>query len=379
MKRMSILILLLLSAMAAGSQVTRIIIAAGTPEDQATQAIGNETDPQKRVAMWQEFLSKYSSNPQAGAYGNWQLAQQYLDQSDAAHALEYGEKALAVQPNNLDILIFLSGVAQKTNANGKLLDYAVKGGTAFNGIAKQPKPESDSAEQFAAKIQQEQDPFRQSYEYLEATGYNALMAEQNPKQRMSAVERYLDAFPGSRFQEQVMQVAVYSLGQLKDSAKLASFSEKALAANPNSVSTLVILADAFAEFPEAASAVRAEEYARKALELAKTQTGLDEGKMRMFSGMAHSSLGYALMKQEKTLPAIAEFKTAAEQLKDQHEAYPAVLYRLGFAYAKIGKLPEAKEVLTQAVAIEGPYQQPSRELLAKVQAGPPKARTTKKK
>lgn len=379
MKRMSILVLLLLNAIAAGSQVTRIIIAAGTPEDQATQAIGNETDPQKRVVMWQEFLSKYSSNPQAAAYGNWQLAQQYLDQSDAAHALEYGEKALAIQPNNLDILIFLSGVAQKTNANDKLLDYAVKGGTAFNGIARQPKPESDSTEQFAAKIQQEQDTFRQSYEYLEATGYNAMMAEQNPKQRMSAVERYLGAFPGSRFQEQAMQVAVYSLGQLKDSAKLASFSEKALAANPNSVSTLVILADAFVEFPEAASAVRAEEYARKALEMAKVQTGLDEGKMRMFSGMAHSSLGYALMKQEKTLPAIAEFKTAAEQLKDQREAYPAVLYRLGFAYAKIGKLPEAKEVLTEAVAIEGPYQQPSRELLAKVQAGPPKARTTKKK
>src|SRR5262249_27019404 len=105
MKRTSILVLLLLSAIAAGSQVTGIIIAAGTPEDQATQAIGNETDPQKRVGMWQEFLSKYSSNPQAGAYGNWQLAQQYLDQGDTAHAREYGEKALAIQPSNLDILI----------------------------------------------------------------------------------------------------------------------------------------------------------------------------------------------------------------------------------------------------------------------------------
>ena len=376
MKRTSILVFLLI-AVAVRAQVTKIMIPAGTPEDQATQAIGNENDGQKRLAMLQEFVKNFSANPQAAAYGNWQLSQQFLEQGDAAKALESGEKALAIQPNNLDILISLCTVAQKMNATDKLMDYAVRGGTAFNGIAKQPKPEGFSAEEFALKIQQDQDPFRPSYEYLEATGLNAMMAEQDAKRRMGYVERYLAAFPGSRFQEQVMQLALYTLGQMKDSARLASFAEKALAANPSNVSTLVVLADAFAEFPEAAATERAEGYARKALEASKTQTGLDEVKLRMFSGMAHSALGYALMKQEKTLPAIAEFKTASAELKDHPEAYAAVLYRLGFAYAKTGKLPEAKAVLSEAITIQGPYQQLSRDLLAKVQAGPPKTKAKK--
>src|SRR5437588_161150 len=376
MKRTSILAVLL-TAVAVNAQVTKILIPAGTPEDQAIQAVSNEADVQKRLALLQEFVKNFSANPQAAAYGHWQLSQQYLEQGDTAKALESGEKASAVQPNNLDILISLCAVAQKLNANDKLVNYAVRGGTAFNGIARQPKPEGFSAEEFALKIQQDQDPFRPSYEYLEATALNALMAEQDAKRRMSYVEQYMIAFPGSRFEEQVMQLSLYTLGQMKDSARLASFAEKALAANPNNVSTLVVLADAFAEFPEAASTERAEQYARKALEASKAQTGLDAGKLRMFSGMAHSALGYALMKQEKTLPAIAELKTASTELKDHPEAYAAVLYRLGFAYAKTGKLPEAKAVLNEAVNIQGPYQQPSRDLLAKVQAGPPKTKAKK--
>ena len=65
-------------------------------------------------------------------------------------------------------------------------------------------------------------------------------------------------------------------------------------------------------------------------------------------------------------------KTACDQLKSYPEAYPSALYNLGYAYAKTGKLQDAKVVLTELVAIAGPYQQPARDLLAKVQAGPPK-------
>jgi uncharacterized membrane protein YraQ (UPF0718 family) len=42
-----------------------------------------------------------------------------------------------------------------------------------------------------------------------------------------------------------MQLAVYTLGQTNESARLLTFGEKALAANPNSVSMLAALANAF--------------------------------------------------------------------------------------------------------------------------------------
>ncbi len=372
--------LFILSALlTAGAQVQTFLIPAGTDEDKAIQTISAENDAQKRLVMWQDFVQKFSANPQAVAYGNAQLAQQYGEQGDSSNAMAYGEKALAAQPNNLEVLVSLASVAQKMKANDKTVDFAVRGATVFHTIASQPRPEGMVDDQFAAKVQSDEQPFRASYEYLEAVGYNSLVAEDDAKKRMNDVERFMTAFPNSRFQEQLLQVAVYTLGVLKDSARMASFAEKALAGNPNSVATLVVLAAAFVDSPDPANAARAETYARKALDLSKTRPVADAGKQQTYSGTAHSVLGYALLKQDKAAAAIPELKMAADQLKGNPDAYAAALFRLGYAYGKTNRAAEAKATLTEAASIPGPYQRPAKDLLAKIEAVPKKpARTGKK-
>ena len=361
-----------LGAAVACAQVGTLTIPAGTPEDKALQAITAENDGQKRVAMLQEFLTTFASNPQAVTYGQWQLAQQYLDLGDIAKALDFGQKALAGQGNNLDILVFVAGAAQKAKDTDLVIDCAAKGGTAFTGIANQPRPEGMDPEDYALRIKQAQVPLRDRYEYLEAAAYNALMSEQNSSKRMGYIERYVAAFPNSRFQDQVMQLAVATLGELKDSARLASFSEKALAANPKSVSLLVVLSDAVGQSSEPGSAARAEGYARKALELAKTQTPSETNQLAFYTALAHSVLGFALLNEEKNAAAIPEMKLSCAQLKDMKDrpdAYARALYGLAFAYAKTpGHLAEAKTTLTELIAINGPYQQPGKDLLARVNA-----------
>ena len=376
MKR-ALFALVLLVAISAGAQVTQIMIPAGTPEDQATGPILAENDPEKKIALLLDYVQKFASDQQALAWGDWQLSQSYIDQSDTAKALGYCQKAMALQPNNLDILVSVANVAQRAKAPDVVIDAAVHGGNAFNGMHKEAKPEGISDEEFALHIKSAQEPLRQSYEFLEVAAWNTMADEQDPKRRMGWLERFIAAFPGSRFQEQATQLAVYTLGQLNESAKLVSFGEKALAANPNSIPTLVVLAEAFSQAQEASYAVRAEGYARKAIDLAKNQKPDEQNKLQLYDGLAHSALGFALMKQDKNLPAITELKAASTELKDQPDAYSTALYRLGFVYAKTGKLPEAKTTLTEAVAIKGPYQQPARDLLAKVDAAA--TRTTRKK
>jgi tetratricopeptide (TPR) repeat protein len=376
MKRAFIVMLLL--AGAAVAQVTRIAIPVGTPEDKAIQAITDEADPQKKMVLLQAFVKDFAANPQAEAYGNWQLSQQYYELGDNAKALEHGQQAVALQPNDLELLMTLATVAQRANANDVLVDCAVRGGTAFNGIAGTiPKPEGKDPELIALEIQQAQEPYRQTYQFLEVSGLNAMVAEQNSKKRMGYIERYLAAFPESRFQEQVTQLAIFTLGQLNDASRLASFGEKALAANPKSVATLVMLAEAFGESSATAYAARGEGYARKALDLVKTQSAadkaaaqpvLDADKARLYSGLAHSAMGYALMKEGKDAASIAELKTATAELKGNADNYSTALYRLGFVYAKTGKLVEAKASLAEVAGMRGPFQQPARDLLAKVEA-----------
>jgi predicted Zn-dependent protease len=75
------------------------------------------------------------------------------------------------------------------------------------------------------------------------------------------------------------------------------------------------------------------------------------------------------MRQEKTAAAIPELKSATALLKgEDDQSYALAMYRLGFAYGKLNKVTEAREVLTEAVKISGPVQQPAQDLLAKVNA-----------
>ena len=64
------------------AQIEPIVIPAGTPEDVALQAITKEPDDQKKLAMYEDFVKQFASNPAAVAYGNWQLAQAYQGAGD---------------------------------------------------------------------------------------------------------------------------------------------------------------------------------------------------------------------------------------------------------------------------------------------------------
>jgi tetratricopeptide (TPR) repeat protein len=351
------------------AQLDKIMIAAGTPEDQALQAITNEQDGQKKLAMYQDFLQKFSSNPAAVAYGDWQISQYYQAAGDLPKALEYGDKALVSSPHNLDILVSQANIAQQMKNDPKTFDYSVRGGEAYNSISKQPKGEGVSDQDFTSRVDEEKTSAKSSYEFLEAAGYNVIVNENDAKTRMADIERFTPAFPNSRFDEQITQYAMISLNDLKDMNRLVSYGEKTLAANPNSLGTLTLLANAYADDPRPGSLAKSASYAQKTIEVAKADSPTADRSHRLAAGVAHSTLGYVYMKQEKTAAAIPELKSATALLKgEDDQSYALAMYRLGFAYGKLNKVTEAREVLTEAVKISGPVQQPAQDLLAKVNA-----------
>lgn len=351
----------------ATAQVDRIMIPAGTDEDKALQTISSEQDPQKKLAAYQEFVQKFSSNPAAVAFGNWQISQAYQSTGDIAKALDFGDKALAGSPHNLDILVSQASLAQQAKNNAKLMDYAAKGGAVCNSIAKQPKPEGMSDDEFTRHVAEEKSSVQSSCDFMETSGFNAIASENDPRARMSDIESFSAAFPDSKFQENVSSYALDSLSQLKDNARLVAYGEKVLAANPNSLPALLMLAGYYGDDNKPGSAAKAITYSQKVVEVAKADAPDADKTRKLYAGSAHNTIGWAYLKQEKTASAIAELKSASALLKGQDDQqYARALYGLGFAYGKLNKLTEAREVLTEAVKIPGPLQPMSQELLAKV-------------
>jgi tetratricopeptide (TPR) repeat protein len=372
---LAVLLSIAFSISRAGAQVDRITIAAGTDEDHALQAITSEQDNQKKLAMYQDFVQKFSSNPQAVAYGNWQISQTYQASGDLSKALDYGDKALAGSPRDLDILVSQANIAQQAKNNSKLMDYVAKGGGVCQSIAKQPKPEGMSDDNFAEKVSQDKASVQSSCEFLETMGVNVISSETDAKARMADIDQFTNGFPDSKYQETVSSLALESLSQLKDNARLVAYGEKILAANPNSLPALLLLANSYADDPKPGSAAKAISYSQKAIEVAKADAPDADKSRKLAAGAAHSTIGWAYLKQEKTTSAIPELKTATGLLKGQDDQqYARALYGLGFAYAKQNKLTEAREVLTEAAKIPGPLQAMSQDLLTKVNSARAKGR-----
>jgi tetratricopeptide (TPR) repeat protein len=361
----------LLAKLPSRAQVSHIEIAAGTPEDHDLQAITSEQDATKRLAMYADFVQKYASNPAAVAYGNWQISQAYQASGDFQKGLDYGDKALAGSPHNLDILVGQASMAQQSKNNAKLLDYAVKGGVVCASVGNQAKPEGVSDEEFARQVAEEKTAVQSSCEFLETSGFNAIQTETDPHNRLDYIEKFSATFPQSKFKDQVSSYAMETLGpgQLNDMPRLIAYCEKTLAANPNSLVALLELASFYSEDTKPGSAAKAVGYAQKAIAVANPDAPDADTTRKLSAGVAHSTLGYAYMKQEKTAAAIPELKSAAALLKGQNDVqYAIVLYRLGFAYAKLIRNTEAREVLLEAVKIPGPVQSMSQDLLNKVNA-----------
>ena len=351
------------------AQIDRISISAGTPEDRDLQAISNEPNEQKKLTMYQDFVQKYSSNPAAAAYGNWQISQYYQAAGDLPKALDYGDKALANDPRELDIVVSQAAIAQQLKMNDKIEDYAVRGGELCASIDKEAKAAGTSDQDFAAHIADERNSNKNSCEFLEAAGFNAISAENDAKTRMTDIERFTAAFPKSRFEEQITSYAMMSLSELHDTPRLVAFGEKTLAANPDSLPVLLLLSGTYVDDPQPASLGKAVTYAQKAIDVAKADAPDADHSRKLSGGMAHATLGYAYLKQNKTAAAVPELKTATTLLKGEDEQqYAIALYRLGYAYAKLNQVSQAREALTEAVKISGPVQQPAQDLLTKVNA-----------
>jgi tetratricopeptide (TPR) repeat protein len=283
--------------------------------------------------------------------------------------MEYGEKALAGSPHNLDIIVSQANIAQQMKDNAQVMQYAVQGGEIFNSIAKQPKPEGVTDQEFATRIDEEKKASQSSYEFLEAAAFNSIADESNAKIRMADIERFTPAFPNSRFEESITTYAMMALSELKDPARLIAYGEKALASNPNSLPTLLLMANTYSEDAKPGSTAKAAAYAQKAIDVAKADAPDADRSRKVSAGVAYSTLGYVLMKQDKTAAAIPDLKSAVSLLKGQDDqSYAVAGYRLGFAYAKLNKVSEAREVLTEVVKIAGPVQEPAKDLLLKVNA-----------
>lgn len=363
-------LLICLAALEVSAQLGKTpTIPAGSPADRALLAIEEEADLAKRVEMLEQFVQEFSGD--ARLLGHRRLQGAYLRLGELDKSILSGLQALRLDPGDFSTLTNLARTfAQKQDA-GQAFTYGVLAASLVQRLKAMPPPEGTSAEIWESHKANLLEQVQPDYQFLEYQLYQLASQQSDLAAQGELSERYLDAFPDSNYFIAAYQVCLAAYQRAGNADKALEVGEKVLAHQPDNVLVNMLLADALSEMGQHLD--RADALAQKVPELADKALQ-PEGKTEEewaaqrtnWKGLAASIQGQVLMHNEKTTEAVAKFREADPLLEGEPVAKARNLYRLGFAYAKLGRLDPARRYLTEAVAIESPYQAVAQDLLNKV-------------
>src|SRR5262249_21671401 len=138
------LFVVLLSAVPGSAQIRNVTINAESEEGKLLQRAGEESDSAKKIAMLEEFLTKFGSHDAVG-YVHLQLQGEYIKANNFDKSLEHGVAAQAKAPDDLEINHLLVKGAEGKGDPQQLATFVERTHALAEKVKATPKP-SDADE-----------------------------------------------------------------------------------------------------------------------------------------------------------------------------------------------------------------------------------------
>jgi tetratricopeptide (TPR) repeat protein len=381
MRKLSVLLIIFAAfATTAHAQLIRSIVTqAGTPEDKALEDISNATDPAQKIALIDKFNADYGKGDLA-ILGNDLYVSYYSDLGNYQKMAEYAQKILTVDPDNFSAVIHLARAeSQLADTSGVFAAGEKMAGILARYNAQTPPAGADAAA-WTSLHQQALSDQQDQIRYVQSLMTNALYKIQAPAEKAALAERYVAIFPDSPYTAYCDKIAATSYQAAQDLPKMAAAAEKALVIDPNAIDMLLILADYYSSAGQQLDKASAD--AKKAIQLlpdAKAPDGITpdqwQKQVTFQTGVAWSAQGQVLINKNDLAGAATAFQKASPMLKSDVNAYARNLYRLGFTYARLEKIPEARAALTEATTFNTPFKALAQQTLDKLGPATPAKRT----
>ncbi len=364
------LFLLLVTAAPGAAQIRNVTINAESEEGKLLQRAGEEPDSAKKIAMLEEFLTKFGSHDAAG-YVHLQLQAEYIKANNFEKSLEHGQAAQTKAPEDLEIAHLLVKGAEGKGDPQQLATFVERAHAMAEKVKATPKPaEGDEAETWKRST----DFAGQVELYNQYALFGVAQKTATPQGKVQMLDLLRKYYPGGQFDKSLDAIYVVAYQQLGQSDKMTQAAEAALANDPTNEAYLYLAGEGYTD-PNKGKVAQAQANAQKILETLPTKpkpanvSDEDWAKHKStYTGLARSLLGRSLATQGKFAPAHKELLAAAAALKGNNEALAPVYYFLGFCSAKLERHRDAVTYLSQAAKIPGPYQAPASDLLGKVRA-----------
>lgn len=134
-------------------------VQAGSPEDKAFQKIDAENSPDGKITLLLDFEKQFpESKALREAY--LQLLQIFQDKNDQAKIIEYGEKAIKIDPNNVVALLTVTRAYSLDGKNASLdraITYAQRALDECGKLKNGPPQQGYTDKDWKAYVSQNED------------------------------------------------------------------------------------------------------------------------------------------------------------------------------------------------------------------------------
>ena len=141
---------LILTTTASAQIGKSVSVAAGTPEDKDLEAIYAAPDGPDKIALLDKFMADHGTGDLA-LLGDQLYAQTYLAQKNYAKVYEYGDKVLALDPDDFSALILMMHAADEQGDAQKIYALGEKVGPLLARYQASPAPAGMGEDQWSAQ------------------------------------------------------------------------------------------------------------------------------------------------------------------------------------------------------------------------------------
>ncbi len=354
-------------------------VVMNSPEDKLTLAVNGANDPAQQIQALDAYMQAHPNSNFLPCVDEY-YAMAYLKQNNYAKVIEYGQKALAAHDQNeLLLLNMTKAYVGSAQATPEAFQVIMLEPGELRAETPNARPTSATDAEWQKTLSDYQGEAKDITAYMEYAFFFLLPRVTDANQRLQYLDQFTKAYADSSQQGRVDFQYFIAYKMLNNSAKADAYGEKAVTEDPNNVDALNLLAYDYGV--GRTNPAKAAEYAKKVLDLApqiKKPAEMSDAQyqaaLNSKLGLAHLTLGYVdFLESPRThriVPAIDQFKTAANLLNGNPDYQAQALFYLGNAYefAYPPNHRAAAEALERAASLQTPWQGRARELLAKVRA-----------
>ncbi|MFN0171295.1 MAG: tetratricopeptide repeat protein [Bryobacteraceae bacterium] len=340
-----------------------------TPEGQLLQQAGQENDPAKKAALFEDFVAKHG-NHEAALWVYSQMQDLYLKANQFDKALEAGEKIAAKDPKDLHAQHSTLRAAEGKKDPGLVLKWSASTSQLARAVAGGTKPADMEDDDWKARVTYA----KQVDTYAEYSVFAMILQTTDPAKRVELINGLRSGFPNSQYLPKLNDIEFNAYRQLQNNAQAIATAERVVATDQTSEDMLILLADYYMQQKREPDKVIA--YSQKVVELMGSKPkpeGMADGdwenKKKTLSGLASFLAGSTYFNQKKLKPAEEAFRAALPNVDANEQLRAAVLFYLGLSNYQLGKKKEALAFNEQCAKIKSPFQAKAADNVRLIRAG----------